>query len=167
VNEKDPRQLSERLASLEARVRELEDQAAVLRLVCSWGPAVDTGSSSEAGRLWDEAGVLDSDMSRLEGPSGVAAMVESEGQQALIRQGCAHVQTAPIVHVDGDEAVVTTYSQVFLHGEQGHQVWRVSANRWECRRTPEGWRLTRRVNRAIDGSPAPRQLLVRALQDEH
>jgi hypothetical protein len=93
-------------------------------------------------------------------------MVESEGQQALISQGCAHVQTAPIVLIDGDEGVVTTYSQVFLHGEQGHQVWRVSANRWECRRTPDGWRLTRRVNRAIDGSPAARALLVRGLNDE-
>ena len=166
MNDEDTRRLSERLTSLEARVRELEDQGAVLRLVHSWGPAVDTGSSREAGGLWDEAGVLDSDMSRLEGPSGVATMVESEGQQALIRQGCAHVQSAPIVHIDGDEAVVTTYSQVLLHGEQGHQVWRVSANRWECRRTPEGWRLTLRVNRAIDGSPAPRELLVRALRDE-
>ena len=166
MNEKDQREFSERLTSLEARVRELEDQAAVLRLVCSWGPAVDTGSSSEAGGLWDEAGVLESDLSRLEGPSGVAAMVESDGQQALIRQGCAHVQNAPIVRIEGDEAVVTTYSQVFLHREQGHQVWRVSANRWECRRTPAGWKLTRRVNRVIDGSPAPREILVRALEDE-
>jgi hypothetical protein len=165
VSHKDPLDLSDRLASLEARVRELEDQAAVLRLVCSWGPAVDTGSSREAGGLWDEAGVLESDLSRLEGPSGVAAMVESDGQQALIRQGCAHVQSAPMVHIAGDEAVVTTYSQVFLHSEQGHQVWRVSANRWECRRTPAGWRLTRRVNRAIDGSPAPREILARALKD--
>ena len=166
MNEKDPRELSERLTSLEARVRELEDHAAVLRLVSSWGPAVDTGSSREAGGLWDEAGVLESDLSRLEGPSGVAAMVESDGQQALIRQGCAHVQSAPIVHLDGDDAVVTTYSQVFLHREEGHQVWRVSANRWECRRTPVGWRLTRRVNRVIDGSPAPREILVRVLRDE-
>jgi hypothetical protein len=166
VNEKDPTELAERLASLEARVRELEDQAEVLRLVCRWGPAVDTGSSREAGALWDEAGVLESDLSRLEGPSGVAAMVESDGQRALIRQGCAHVQNAPIVHIAGDEAVVTTYSQVFLHSEQGHQVWRVSSNRWECRRTPAGWRLTRRINRAIDGSPAPREILVRALKDE-
>ena len=151
MNEKDPHEFSERLTSLEARVRELEDQAAVLRLVYSWGPAVDSGSSRAAGGLWDEAGVLESDLSRLEGPSGVAAMVESDGQQALIRQGCAHVQSAPIVHIAGDE---------------GHQVWRVSANRWECRRTPVGWRLTRRVNRVIDGSPAPREILVRALRDE-
>ena len=103
--------------------------------------------------------MLESDMSRLEGPAAVVAMVESGGQQALIRQGCAHVQSAPIVTVDGDRAVAIAYSQVFLHAEEGHEVWRVSANRWECQRTPSGWRLTRRVNRVIDGEPAARSVL--------
>jgi hypothetical protein len=158
--------LARRLETLEAKVQELEDGAAVLRLVCSWGPAVDTGSSREAGALWDEHGVLESDLSRLEGPSEVTVMVESDGQQALITQGCAHVQSAPIVTIDGDTAVVTSYSQVFLHAEEEHRIWRVSANRWECRRTPAGWRLTKRVNRLIDGSPGPRELLARALDEK-
>jgi hypothetical protein len=89
-------------------------------------------------------------------------MVESDGQQALIAQGCAHVQSAPVIFVEGDRATATAYSQVFLHTEDGHEVWRVSANQWECRRTPEGWRLTRRVNRVIDGTPGSRHLLVHA-----
>ena len=151
--------LSARLEEVEHRLRRLEDHVAVLRLVCSWGPAVDTGRSGDAGALFAEDGVLESDLSRLEGPAGVSAMVESEGQQALIRQGCAHVQSAPVVTIDGDTAVAITYSQVFLHGQDEHRVWRVSANRWECRRTAAGWRLTRRVNRVIDGSPAPHDIL--------
>ena len=151
-----------RLAALEGRVRELEDHLAVLRLINSWGPAVDTGSSQQAGALWDEGGVLESDLSRLEGPAAVVTMVESDGQQALIRQGCAHVQSAPVITVDGDRAVAIAYSQVFLHAEQGHEVWRVSANRWECQRTSDGWRLTRRVNRVIDGEQAARSVLVQA-----
>jgi hypothetical protein len=155
--------LARRLESLEARVRHLEDQAEVLRLVFSWGPAVDTGSAQEAGELWDDSGVLESDLSRLEGPLGVVAMVQSDGQQSLIQQGCAHVQSAPMVMINGDSAVVTTYSQVYLHTEEGHQVWRVSANRWECRRTVAGWKLTRRVNRVIDGSSAPREVLAQAI----
>jgi SnoaL-like protein len=151
-----------RLAALESRVHQLEDHLAVLHLINSWGPAVDTGSSQQAGALWDEGGVLESDLSRLEGPADVVAMVESDGQQALIAKGCAHVQSAPVVTVDGDQAVAVAYSQVFLHSEEGHEVWRVSANRWECHRTPDGWRLTRRVNRVIDGGPAARSLLVQA-----
>ena len=166
MTERNDHDVSGRLAALEAKVLALEDQAAVLRLVCSWGPAVDTGRSREAAALWAEDGVLESDLSRLDGPAAVAAMVESEGQQSLIRRGCAHVQSAPIVTIDGDEAVVIAYSQVFLHGEQGHDVWRVSANRWECRRTPRGWRLTGRVNQVIDGSTSPRQILVQALDGD-
>ena len=157
--------LMRQLVSLEARVRHLEDEADVLRLVFSWGPAVDSGSAEGAGELWDDSGVLESDLSRLEGPPEVVAMVQSEGQQSLIRQGCAHVQSAPLVMIQGDDAVVTTYSQVYVHVEEGHRVWRVSANRWECRRTDAGWKLTRRVNRVIDGSPAPRELLVQAIDD--
>ncbi len=126
---------SDALDALEHRVRVLEDQVAILRLVNSWGPAVDTGASMAAGALWDENGILDSDLSLLEGPADVVAMVESDGQQSLIRQGCAHVQSAPVVKVDGDRAVAVTYSQVYLHTEHGHDVWRVSANQWEFQRT--------------------------------
>jgi len=154
--------LRESIAALASRVLLLEDRVAILELINRWGFAVDTGSSEFAAGLWDDDGVLESDLSRLEGPAEVAAMVESEGQQALIRQGCAHVQSAPVVTVDGDRATAITYSQVYLHTENGHDVWRVSANQWECRRTVGGWRLTRRVNRVIDGSPAPHTILASA-----
>ncbi len=154
--------LEARVAALEARVRLLQDELAVMRLINSWGPAVDTGSSQHAADLWSQDGVLDSDLSRLEGPDAVRAMVESEGQRALIDQGCAHVQSAPVIAVDGDRATATAYSQVFLHTEDGHEVWRVSANHWECRRTPDGWRLTQRLNRVIDGTAGSSSVLVRA-----
>ncbi len=156
----------DRLAALERRVLLLEDEVAVLRLVNSWGPAVDTGSSEAAAALWDEAGVLESGVSHLVGPSAIAAMVEGDGQQSLIRQGCAHVQSAPIVTVDGDRAEAVTYSQVYLHSDQGHHVWRVSANQWEFARTQNGWRVTHRANRVIDGSPDAQQILVRAVGKE-
>jgi hypothetical protein len=153
----------DRFLALERRVLELEDQVAILRLINRWGPAVDTGSSEAAGALFDTHGVLESDLSRLEGPEGVRAMVQSEGQQSLIRRGCAHVQTAPVIAVDGDEATAISYSQVYLHANDGHVVWRVSANQWELRRTADGWRVTRRLNRVIDGSPEAHPILVRAL----
>jgi len=158
----DDEGVEERVTALENRVRQLEDQLAVMRLINSWGPAVDTGSSQQAAGLWDQDGVLDSDLSRLEGPAAVSAMVESEGQRALIAQGCAHVQSAPVITVEGDRAAATSYSQVFLHSKEGHEVWRVSANHWECRRTPDGWRLTKRLNRVIDGTSASSTVLAHA-----
>lgn len=153
----------DRVLALEGRVLELEDQIAILRLINRWGPAVDTGDSDAAGALFDSDGVLESDLSRLEGPEAVRAMVQSEGQQELIRRGCAHVQTAPVIAVDGDVATAIAYSQVYLHANDGHTVWRVSANQWEFRRTDEGWRVTRRLNRVINGSPEAHPILQRAL----
>lgn len=152
------------MAALEERVRLLEDQLAIHRLVNSWGPAVDTGDSRAAAALWAEEGVLESDLSHLIGPDAVAAMVESEGQQSLIRQGCAHVQGFPLVTIDGDVATATGYSRVYRYLDGAHEIWRVSANRWEFRRTPSGWRITRRVNHVIDGGPEARELLNRGLR---
>jgi ketosteroid isomerase-like protein len=155
--------LERRLAALEARVGLLTDEAAIRELICSWGPACDIGDSEAAAALWTEDGVLVSDMSRLDGPAGVAAMVESDGQQALIRQGCAHVQGLPVIRIDVDRATATNYSRVYLYTDGGYEIWRVSANSWEFRRTPTGWRVTRRTAHVIDGGPEARQLLARGL----
>lgn len=153
----------DRLRALEARVAALEDQVALYHLISTYGPAVDTGSGAAAGALWAEDGVYEFDTSRLDGPEGISAMVAGDGHQGLIRQGCAHVLALPVVTVDGDEARATGYSRVYRHVGDAYEVWRVSANHWEFRRTPAGWRVTRRVNRTIDGSPEARDILRRAL----
>ena len=153
-------QEDDRLAALEARVRLLEDQLAVQQLLNRWGPAVDTGESAAAAALWTDDGVMESEIARLDGPAAVAEMVESDGQQALIEQGCAHVAGFPVIAVDGDRAVATCYSRVYLHQEDGgYEIWRVSANRWEFARTDDGWRATRRTNHVIDGGPEAQALL--------
>jgi hypothetical protein len=152
----------ERFAALEARVRLLEDREAIGRLICSWGPACDTGLGEEAAAIWADDGLLVSDMSRLEGPAGVLAMMESDGQQDLIRQGCAHVQGVPLISIEGDEARAINYSRVFRYTDPGYEVWRVSANEWKFRRTAEGWRVTSREAMVIDGGAASKEVLKRA-----
>ncbi|HET6812275.1 MAG TPA: nuclear transport factor 2 family protein [Acidimicrobiales bacterium] len=155
-----------RIRALEERIGALEDQLALYRLVSTYGPAVDTGSGTEAAALWAEDGAYEFDTSRLDGPEGIAAMVAGETHQALIRQGCAHILALPVVTVDGDQASATGYSRVYRHMEDGYEVWRVSANHWRFRRTPEGWKVTHRVNRTLDGSPEARRILRRAFDDE-
>lgn len=151
--------LASRFAALEQRVRMLEDQLEIYRLISSYGPAVDTGSSDMAAALWDDEGTYEFDTSRLEGPAGIAEMVRSDGHQALIRQGCAHILAMPVVRVDGDTARATGYSRVYRHTAEGYEVWRVSANHWELKRTTDGWKVVRRVNRTIDGEPEAREIL--------
>ncbi len=159
--------LEKRLEALETRVLQLEDQLAIHKLMNSWGPAVDGDNPQAAAAIWAEDGVLLSELedTRLEGPEAVAAMVRHEGHQALIEAGSAHIQSFPVIQVDGDTAKAVGFSRVYLHTEDGgHEVWRVSANRWDFRRTPQGWRVTRRMNRRIDGGPEARAILNQAFE---
>ena len=153
----------DRIAALEARMRVLEDQLELYRLVSSYGPAVDTGSSEAAGSLWTEGGAYEFDSSRLDGPGEIAAMVRGDGHQSLIHGGCAHVMALPVVEVDGDRASATGYSRVYRHTANGYEVWRVSANHWQFVRTPDGWRVAHRANRTLDGSPEARDILARGI----
>ncbi len=155
-----------RLRALEERVLQLEDQLAIHRLMNSWGPAVDGDNPEAAASIWAEDGVLISELenTQLEGPAAVAAMVRHAGHQALVHAGSAHIQSFPVVQVSGDTAKAVGFSRVYLHKDGGHEVWRVSANRWDFRRTPDGWRVTRRINRSIDGGPEARAILNQAFE---
>ena len=158
----DETQLTERVTELEDRLRLVEDQLEILRLISSWGPAVDTGDDEGAASLWADDGVLESDLSYLIGPAAVAAMVKGDGHQSLIRDGSAHIPAFPIVKVDGDIATATGYTRVYRRVPDGYEVWRVSANHWEFRRTAQGWRVTRRTTQLIDGGEKANNLLRRA-----
>jgi ketosteroid isomerase-like protein len=157
----DDARAQDRLAALEERVRLLEDQLAIERLINGWGPAVDTGNSGAAASLFTEDCILESDLSYLVTPAAIAAMVLGEGHQSLIRDGSAHIPASPIVNVEGDRATAIGYTRVYRHTPEGYEVWRVSANHWEFQRTPDGWRVSRRTNQVIDGSPKANELLSR------
>jgi ketosteroid isomerase-like protein len=149
--------------ALAERVRVLEDQLAIYRLVASYGPAVDSGNADAVGRMWTEDGVYDVDTpGPLEGRASVSAMVAGKGHQSLIHGGAGHVMAMPVVTLDGDRAVATGYSRLYLRDGDGFRVWRVAANRWELQRTADGWQVTNRVNRVLDGRADARELLGRA-----
>ncbi len=161
----EKKDLENRLEFLEKRVMELEDQVEIHKLINSWGPAVDGDNPEAAAAIWADDGVLISEMkdTRLEGPGAVAQMVRDPGHQKLVQAGSAHIQSFPVVTIDGDTAKAVGFSRVYLHNDEGgHEVWRVSANRWDFRRTPQGWRVSRRLNRVIDGGPEAREILNQA-----
>jgi uncharacterized protein (TIGR02246 family) len=148
-----------------ARLRRLEDEQEIVRLISSYGPAVDSGHSERAAAIWTESGVYDTDSAVWRGRAEIAAMVESAAHQQLIAQGAAHVVGVPHVHLSGDRAVATCYSRVFRHVAGEFEVWRVAVNRWELVRTEEGWRTAYRTNRLLNGSEEARALLGRAGED--
>ena len=155
----------DRLAKIEARLRAAEDQLEIIRLLSTYGPAVDSGASRYAAELWVEGGSYDvGGMHRFSGHDTLEALYEAETHQGLIHQGSAHITSTPQITLDGDRAEAVAYSLVVLKTDEGHVVWRASANHWELARTDTGWRMVTRTNRVLDGSPESRAVLARAVR---
>jgi ketosteroid isomerase-like protein len=147
---------------LTARVRALADQVEIMQLVAQYGPAVDSGSGEAAAALWTEDGTFDAvPHLRMRGRDDIAAMVCGDGHQSLLRNGCGHVLTVPHIVVDGDHATGRSYAlQVRWDPDAGRfWVFRVSANTWRWVRTPQGWRISERINASLDGTAGHREML--------
>jgi hypothetical protein len=156
-----------RLAALEQRLQEAEDRLALLHIVAGYGPAVDSGSAAPTADIWTGDGVYDTFPVVLEGREALAGMVTGERHQGLINSGAAHLLGLPHIQLDGDRAVVTNYSQLVLKNDDDtFRIWRTGVNRWHFRRTADGWKATRRVNRQLDGTDEGRAILAAAVDPQ-
>ncbi|MGA7488839.1 MAG: nuclear transport factor 2 family protein [Xanthobacteraceae bacterium] len=164
--------------SLEDRVRAIEDRLEIYNLIASHPPSADTGGKAHIAASWVEDGVFDrgENLSSPRGRDAIAEQVLTPEHQAAIARGLAHFTGLPHVVVDGDTAVVTSYLQILVpqtqgdpvdvpnHGSsRGFRVHRMTANRWELARTPQGWKIKRRTLRQLDGSDAARTILRQAI----
>ena len=61
----------DRLVALETRLRAAEDQLEIIRLLNTYGPAVDSGASRPAAELWIEGGIYN-----IGGVGAVTALVD-------------------------------------------------------------------------------------------
>jgi hypothetical protein len=156
------------LKELAARLRRVEDELAIQRVILSYGPAADAGLAARAGALWAESGEYDWDTDRpaLVGPAAVARMLEGDGHQSLIANGVAHFAGPPLIEVDGDRATALSYSLVLRRDDdQRVYVWRLGAARWEFTRVDGSWRIQRRTHRQLDDRGAGSELFGDALRD--
>lgn len=153
--------VEERLATLEQRLRRVEDELAISRLLASYGPLVDAGDGDAVAGLWAEDGEYDVDGWLMRSQADVAAMVRSPAHQGLISGGAAHFLGPVRVDVDGEQAIAVCESIVVRHNDdgRGYRVWRAGANHVTLRRTADGWRIVKRITRALDGSTEARALL--------
>lgn len=163
--------LEARLAALEARVQVLDDHDAITQLLASYGPAVDSGAAESTAALWADDGVfavVSSDPAQgdftMHGRGEIMGMVNGEGHQGLITNGCGHVLTAPRIRVDGDAATAWNYAFNVRWDAAADRFWiaRLSANEWQCARGADGWRVVQRTNVNLDGAEAARSLLRRS-----
>ncbi|MCK9878728.1 nuclear transport factor 2 family protein [Frankia sp. AgPm24] len=157
------------LAALEARLRAVEDELAIRRLILSYGPAADAGLATLAASVWQEDGLYDWDANGAPhvGQAGVEAMLLTEPHQTLTKEGVGHIATPPLIELDGDEATALTYSQIIrLDAESGRfYLWRLSAVRWDLVREGGSWAVKRRTNRLLDNTAAGRELFGATLKE--
>jgi hypothetical protein len=154
-------------AELDQRLRRLEDESAIQRLVMSYGPAADSGQSKFAAGLWLEDGEYDWDANGEphRGSGAVAAMLQSDAHRQLMSEGVAHFGGPLLVEVEGERATAVNYSLIMRRDGRRFYLWRVSAVRWDLERSGSTWRVRSRTNRLLDESGAGRELFETALQE--
>jgi len=150
-----------RLARLEERLQRVEDELAITQLVASYGPRVDAGDADAVASLWAADGSYDVEGWHMKSREDVRQMVLSDGHQHLITTGVVHFLGPAHVRIDGDDAVAVCASILVRHRDGGFSVRRAGANHFRLRRLADGWQITERVTRALDGSAEARELLVR------
>lgn len=165
-------------ATIEERLRAIEDRLEIYDLIASHPPSADTGADYYTRQAYLQDGTIDLGGGKsATGSATIAAVTQSPAHQAAIAGGLAHFAGLPKIDISGDEAVVTSYLQILTphpsdsphevpnHGvSRGFRIHRVAANRWELARTTQGWKIRRRTVRTIDGSEPPRDILRGALE---
>ena len=164
-------------ATTEDRLRAVENTLAIYHVIASHPPAADTGTDSYYRDAFTTNGSVDLGGGKgATGNEAIAAIVRTPEHQAAIAGGLCHFAGLPRVELDGDTAVATSYLQIITpdrqavprevsgHGSTtGFRIHRVGANRWELRRGEDGWKVTRRTLRPLDGSDDARALLREAI----
>ena len=150
----------DRLAIVERRLRALEDERGIARLIASYGPLVDSGDADGAAALWTVDGSYDVESWMMSGRDEVAAMVRSDAHQGLIAKGCCHFFGPPVIEVDGDEALAVCESTLLVRRESGgYAVARAGVHLLRLRRDSESWRIVSRTARQLDGTASARDLI--------
>lgn len=152
-------ELANRLSAMEDRLRQLEDERDVAQVIAAYGPLVDAGDAEAVAALWEPDGVYDVDEIFMRGREDIEAMVNSANHQGWIASGCAHFVGPPHVTIDGGTAIAVSHSLMVIHDSGHFTVRRATAHHWTLRRGAEGWRVTQRTSRVLDGRGESRHLL--------
>jgi ketosteroid isomerase-like protein len=145
--------LNKRLDDLAGRVQALEDELAIHRLIVRYGFAVDIGDADHTAELFTEDTVYDVDVGVMRGRKGIRDMVLNNPHHSLVGN-CAHQIGPAVVEVNGDRAVATGYSRVYLRQGDGFEVFRVSFNRFELERRGRQWQIAHRTTRLLGHAEA-------------
>jgi len=153
--------LEQKIDALVQRVQALEDELAIHRLIVRYGFAVDIGDAKHTAEVFTDDAVYDVDVFVMRGRDDIRKMVATDPHRSLVGN-CAHQIGPSVVTVDGDRAVATGYSRVYLRQGDTIDVYRVSFNRFELVRRDGRWQIAHRTTRLL-GHAEAREIFATAL----
>lgn len=161
----------DRLAALETRLRELEDDRQIRELLSRYGYFADMGMDEAYLNLYTDDGAIEvgsvmrdgkgyNGVVRFEGRDQLRKFITDPAAHKAIQGRCMHVQGNNVrTHIKGDEATAESYS-IVLYREGDETYIRSSGfNRWILRRERGAWKIKERVRKAIGGEDYDKVLI--------
>ena len=156
----EPTDLEARLAALEGRVQELEDERAIRDLLSRYGFTADNCQDEAFVQLYTEDGRIKvAANAKARANFGVGEWIDYEnhdGIRAFITHPKGHHSPALygksmhlqgnnlVIHVRGDEAVASGYQVAIAADDDGVRVLSAGNNEWQLRRVDGQWKIKER-----------------------
>lgn len=145
---------------LEVRLRRLEDEREIARVLALYGRYADAGDHDAFVELFTEDAVIElaggtpsgahGDNPTWVGRDRIREYIDDPSMHMKIEGRCMHLPVLNLtVDVDGDAARADSCSLVLLCDDAGTSIYGAGFTRWELVRTPVGWRISRRLRIAI------------------
>lgn len=154
----------DRIEQLERRIKTLEDEREIARVIAEYGPLVDAGDAVAAAALWTAQGSYDTGDWAMSSRAEVDAMLRSDAHHGLVERGCCHFFGPPAVTVSGDDAVALCQSMLLVRRDSGgYAVSRAGVHLLSLHREQGRWLIVSRTARQLDGTPAAWELISEAI----
>ena len=147
-----------RIAQLEARVAQLEDERAIRDLLTYYSFGADLFRGAPWVDLWTEEGLYDLGAGGPDRPRtsyrGSAELMGLITGAGMPPEGHSqhHTQGPLVIRVDGDRAIAEGYSVTYVNRPTGNEVWNMGFSRWTIQRVAGRWRIVERQRREV-GDP--------------
>jgi ketosteroid isomerase-like protein len=136
-----------RLDQLTRRVQRLEDQDAIWRLFMTYKEHLDQRDFKAYASLFTDDAEWIGNLGKCIGPKQIESMLEQTLEVfASDRERAHHLVMDPVIDVDGDSATAKSNWAFITRSETDAPVFLMLGTYYdELRRTPHGWRFSRRV----------------------
>ncbi|MBD3005391.1 MULTISPECIES: nuclear transport factor 2 family protein [unclassified Streptomyces] len=153
--------------NLEDRLRVIEDRLAIYNLLAAHPLSADTGEPGFIESIYTPDVVFDrgAGLAGARGRDNMVTFVGSDAHHTAIAGGLAHFGNLPLIELNGDTAMATSYIALITPDEKGEErelanhgtstgfrIHRIVANRWSLVREDGRWSIASRKVLPMDGS---------------